>query len=90
MGAFVVKEHASQGTLALMSDMASSAVTGVAGLAKAALVGREDGYRAGTALLYVSQPQPIPASIMVFVCCRMHVRAPGCGRTTEVADETGR
>ncbi len=42
-----MKEHAPQGTLALVSDMASSAVTGMAGLAKAALVGREDGYRAG-------------------------------------------
>ncbi|BDA44097.1 probable rab3 GTPase-activating protein non-catalytic subunit [Coccomyxa sp. Obi] len=47
IAAFEVKEHAPQGALALVSDMASTAVTGMAGLAKAALVGREDGYRAG-------------------------------------------
>jgi hypothetical protein len=46
-----VKEHATQGTLALFSDMASTAVSGMAGLAKAAIVGRDDGYRAGKLLI---------------------------------------
>jgi hypothetical protein len=47
VGAFLVQEHATQGALALVADVAANAVAGAAGLAKAALVGREDGYRAG-------------------------------------------
>lgn len=45
-----MSEHAAHGALQLITGLASSAVTGAAGLAKTALIGRQDGYRAGTAL----------------------------------------
>jgi hypothetical protein len=54
----MVNEHATQGTLALVTDMASSAVTGMAGLAKAALIGRDDGYRAGAVILTLVPEAP--------------------------------
>ena len=47
MAAFKVREHATQGTLSLVTDVASNVVAGVAGLAKSAVLGRDDGYRAG-------------------------------------------
>ena len=45
--AFSVSEHPTHGALQAITELASSAVTGAAGLAKTALVGRQDGYRAG-------------------------------------------
>ena len=50
MAAFTVSEHAANGALQLITGLATSAVSGAAGLAKTALVGRQDGYRAGTFL----------------------------------------
>lgn len=50
MAAFTVSEHAANGALQLITGLATSAVSGAAGLAKTALVGRQDGYRAGELL----------------------------------------
>ena len=48
--AFTVSEHPTHGALQAITELASSAVTGAAGLAKTALIGRQDGYRAGAFL----------------------------------------
>ena len=47
LAAFTVSEHPTHGALQAITELASSAVTGAAGLAKTALMGRQDGYRAG-------------------------------------------
>ena len=49
--AFTVSEHPTHGALQAITELASSAVTGAAGLAKTALIGRQDGYRAGASPL---------------------------------------
>lgn len=51
MAAYTVSEHATHGALQLITGLASSAVTGATGLAKTALIGRQDGYRAGEFLV---------------------------------------
>ena len=54
MAAFRAKEHATQGTLALVADAAGTVAAGAAGLARRAVLGREGGIRAGAFL----QPPP--------------------------------
>ena len=78
VAAFTVSEHAAHGALQLITGLASSAVTGAAGLAKTALIGRQDGYRAGTAqsLLLTTETQhgslPLHGSIQQCKCSCMY------------------
>ncbi len=65
-----MSEHAAHGALQLITGLASSAVTGAAGLAKTALVGRQDGYRAGIALSLLLSTEG--KKFAVFLCMKLY------------------
>lgn len=84
VAAFTVSEHAAHGALQLLTGLASSAVTGAAGLAKTALIGRQDGYRAGTVqslLLRQKYNMAVFPCMEAFRSASAHVCIMSCSRS---------